>query len=89
MMKISLFTLLGVSDTNAVSADFVFGVLLEDNTYHFDPEDDSGYLVLKSGELPLASNKLWLRQFCSNLKNAPFYVSSYDSCYIIELFLTK
>ena len=87
MLKFS--SLPGLSNNWDLEMDFVFGVELVDNADNFNPKSGTGHLVLKSGELPLASNKLWLRQFCSNLKNAPFYVPSRDSCYVIELFLQK
>ena len=76
-----------MSGGNQVVVDFVFGVDPADTTDHFDP-DDVGHLVLKSGQLPIAPNKLWLRQFCENLMNAPFYQFS-PSCSGINTFLTR
>lgn len=63
------------------SVDFVFGVNAEDNGNKFNP-DDLGSLQLNQ-VLDIASTQKWLRQFCENVRKAPFYVRS-KSCSSIE-----
>ena len=74
----------GVQSGVDVSIEFVFGVELTDNGDKFNP-DNRGSMVLKSGELGLASNQVWLLQFCRNVRASSFYDSS-QMCDAIELF---
>ena len=71
-------------DHRIVTVDFVFGVQLVDNGEHFDP-DSLGSLILKDGQLDIASNQIWRINFCRNIEMADFYVSS-PTCEIITNF---
>ena len=64
--------------------DFVFGVQAIDNGNRFDP-DDLGSLMLNN-VLDIASSQQWLRQFCENIRRAPFYVQSKSCSHVEDLF---
>ncbi|XP_057308047.1 protein dispatched homolog 1-like isoform X2 [Hydractinia symbiolongicarpus] len=64
---------------------FVFGVKPVDNGNKFNP-DDLGTLEY-DGPLDIANEQIWLRSFCTNIRNETFYISSH-TCDIIEAFFT-
>ena len=65
----------------------VFGIKAVDNGYYFNP-DDNGHLEYSTSRIKIENEQEWLLNFCQNVKNESFYVSS-TTCQFIESLFTS